>query len=147
MDMEPNREMVASSVRPIVERLLAARAVHETLASHMEQVDKNILSGSIFLDEYTGSRVVEPCDMWKIREEDSSRFFSLRDDYIAENFEVPERGYCPALIAESRVRELKKELIDASAQFFPGLTYSAVSRNTKNYEKAVELLTSLALSA
>jgi hypothetical protein len=143
----PAPHAVKKALGPIVAKLLTAQAVHQALAEEMEKVDNDLLALADYVSQYDGTPITKAKDAWLMSDEQAVTFFAARNAYIAANHTVPEVGFCPALMAESQVRDLKKELIEAATQFFPELTFDAVCMDMKTYHKAVELLTGLTLAA
>lgn len=63
-------------------------------------------------------RLTDPSETYLMTPEDSETFFTARQKYIDSLGCTLEPGFCPALVAEERLRQKENELIEAARPFF-----------------------------
>lgn len=140
----PPPTLVVEKLKKPFGAYIVAKARAEVLSEHMATWDKAELDANEYTSRYVeGERVTEPRLAWTIRDEQTDEFYRKRNDYIAEHFEVPRRGYCPALMAATALHEAERELLEAAAGIVPGWKADSFNINLTLKARAVDLLCGL----
>jgi len=155
----PNPKTVAAVLTPHVVAMLAARVIAETLREEIDAIKVRVLSEGTYTSDYAeyddenGNRVTIPKRDWTISDDQSAEYYRLLDLAIRAAGHNPPEGYCPALMAESELRDAQHALITAAERFFPGMTTSKLLCGTKTeggletHAKYLDLLAGLVMAA
>jgi len=118
-------------------RLLAAKARAEIVRTHVDRIARTVLlSGDFSVGDLALVDDLPDLEWYRYQ---YALDLALRD----AGYEIPEPGYCPALVAEHEVRLAKQALIEAGAPY-TGLAWKRVSKRVAWVNEAVECLLGLA---
>jgi len=108
-----------------------ATAYAQLKREHVDVIQRKVLSE----ENYTGHqmikrgepknkfRVTNPKDSYLMDDENATHYFErLNSIHLSEGFEDAAKGLCPALVAESLVRDAELLLIEEAEKHFPELT-------------------------
>lgn len=114
---EPKAADVAAALMPAVDALLLATVFAQVERERVDVIQRRLLGSG----RYGGNG--EPKDAWhQLTEEAAARYYDDCDKAQAEAGYKLDPGYCPALIAEHDKIKAEWALIEAAAEFFPGVT-------------------------
>ena len=110
------------TLRTLAADVMDKRSKAAALRTQIDAIKRGILGAGNFVSEYDGTRITEPSRDWMMEDDQAEGYYALLDDAkIAAGFD-PEpirEGFCPALVAESAVRDAEHDLIEAGRQI-PG---------------------------
>lgn len=116
------------NMTPVVNELLTTRLIFEHVSKLIDDNAAKIITDNEFRyhtqwDKYPrinlpDDRIVRnPKHDYMMADEDAARYHSLRADFVEQSgWVVPERGYCPALMADWRCTELEWQILAAMAE-------------------------------
>ena len=126
-----------ATVRPVAAAVLVAKAEAEVLREKVDAIKAEILAVGEYMSEplegrgksIPARRITKPKEDWLI--EDWAPYNALVDARVRA--EVPgaadlEEGYCPALVAESKLRDAEQRLLEATAPLL-NITASQINRS------------------
>jgi len=148
----PTPAAVIAALGTLVSTMLVARAVAEVLREEVDGYKQAILDAGDYRDQYTDERITEPSDDWTMSDEESSSYLALLDATVRAAGHNPPEGFCPALMAESALRDAQAAMIKAAEPFF-GVTAGQLLCGTKTergletHAKYLDLLTGLVVNA
>jgi hypothetical protein len=156
MDKAKFYEMVADeSCVKVVSALFQAIAYCETVRSVIEPKQKEVLAKHQFKiapkwQERFEKRgfsydkvIVDHSDLFLIADEDFQVYLDEMDVFHREQgFDKPAKEYCPLLIAENLVRDVKKQVTDF-LEPYTGISYDMVSYSLDSYRKYFDLIMGL----
>lgn len=120
-----NARKVSAALTPHVNAVLMATAYAKTIREKFDVVYGEILDIQDVRDD-KGERITDPRYYWTMAERYEAAYFAECDKRRAELGHVLPPGNCPALIAECLQRDAEHLLIEASAEFFPGVTVNSL---------------------
>jgi len=122
-----NADTLARTLTPHVNLALVARAQAELLRDEVDAIKAELLAANEYFDEYTGERITEPKDDWTMGDEAHPAYLALLDARVRAAGHNPPEGFCPALMAESTLRDAEHALIEA-ARVYPEFAHMTTSR-------------------
>jgi hypothetical protein len=109
---------IATAIAPEVDALLAAREAAETIRAKVDAIRTRTLAAGTYADEDTGERITVAAVDWTMSAEQFAGYnAAVLAAGRAEGLTAPE-GCCPALMAETAVRDAERALIAKSEPFF-----------------------------
>lgn len=106
-----------------------------------------LLKSAIFLDQYSGERILDPKYDWLMEESVFLTYWKAVEDELNVKGlrEGLESGQCPALIAENEVIKVNREIIEWTAKTIgEGKEFiDGVYSNMKYYHEALDLFDQL----
>lgn len=115
------------AMTPVVNELLTTRTICEHVRKLINENAASIIAANTFRyhTQWNKYRINLPADRiirdlkddHMMSDEDAERYYSLRADFVEQSgWIVPERGYCPACMAEHRCLQLEWRLLEAMAE-------------------------------
>lgn len=118
------RKVAAALMKP-AKLVLAAKTVAKMERERVDKIKREILAAQVFTyrdDDGRQLRVTEPKYDWQMGEHDAQKYYALLEARHARDGYKLEPGHCPALVAEHEQTKAEWLLIEAAAEFFPGVT-------------------------
>jgi hypothetical protein len=116
---------VAAALREHVAELLVRKAFAQVERERVDAIQKRELRQQYYygrIDERQ-VRITNPRESYLMDDDSAKRYFEkLNAIHLADGFADAARGYCPALVAETKETEAEWALIKAAEEFFPGVT-------------------------
>lgn len=141
--MMPSKKDIPAIVRALtgpVNQYLAAKVIADDLRRRVDECSQRALNEAVYISRYTRERVTDPKGDWTIIEDDWKKYHARAVGFQeAAGLHPLKPGNCPALEAESTVREAARAIAEASIEFFPDVTIDALMSNFRNYEKWIDL--------
>lgn len=153
-----NARNVAKALTPVVNEWLLVKLKLEAISERIDAMDREILQANDFRyaerwakngrEKYVG-RVLDPELTYLMDEDDSAKYFEIRDDRIAaDGWDVPERGYCPKCMADSEMVEMNHKLIAEAGKHIPGVTADKLlCAGMDKYREFIDLCVKLVVNA
>lgn len=136
----------------VVTSLFQMTAFVETVRGVIETKQKDILSFYQFdiAHEWVGrgvekEKILKPSETYLLDEQDFNIYLSeLKKFYFSDEcpFKPSKPDNCPLLEAESKLRDIKREIADYFEPYF-GFGYEGICGNLENYRKYYDLLMSM----
>lgn len=141
--MMPSKKDIPAIVRALtgpVNQYLAAKVIADDLRRRVDECSQRALDEAVYTSRYTRERVTDPKDDWTIIEDEWQKYHARAVGFQEAAGLFPAKpGNCPALEAESTVRDAMRAIAEASIEFFPGVTIEGLMSSFKNYEMWVDL--------
>lgn len=154
--METLTKEAAESLTPAVNALLMAKTYAELKREEIESIQLQILKDDVYKGSDIGNRgesrgnfrITETKDTYLMKDEDWEIYHAKVNAINLENgFKDAERGLCPALVAETTVRDAQKILIECAEEYFEGVTgHKLLCAGYGKYQEYIDLLVGLVLS-
>lgn len=139
----------AKALNRPVNALLLAKAYAQCEREKMDKVDLRLLADRVYMDQYAeGKRITEPKDTWHMNETDAAHYQKLRQTEIDRmGYKLP-RDHCPALVAEYLETQAEWAVVDAAAEFFPGVDRDGLlCLGLEKYHQFIDLVCKLVVNA
>ncbi len=139
-----NKTAIQKRFRPLVAKLLAARAVAEVIRPKINAQHAEILAAGDYRD-HNGERITEPKWAWTIQDEDVAAAFYAECDKAnaAAGYKNLPAGRCPALTAEHEALKVEWAMIALAVELIDPVLENA---NGENRTKLLDLLCGMALA-
>ena len=142
-----NPREIAHKLKPYVENLLIKKAIAQTIREEVNVIQGRILAtNSFYSSEEWGEpyRIADPGEAWLMPESDHVIYWELvADAYEKTGYQLKDRDYCPALIAENKQNEAERALIEAAAPYFNVTNPQLIGNRRERY---LDLLIGLVVS-
>ncbi len=114
----PTRDQILD-LCSVVDGLKIVRTRAERIRALVDLEGEAILKTMIYTDRYTGKRITDPNDAWKLNEADHASYLTKKERAVGRAIgRLQPKGHCPALIEEGRVTRQETEVTIASAPLF-----------------------------
>lgn len=154
---EKNARKLASAIMDDVAELLVLRAKAQILREEIDEIHRQVLSERDYFMTFPArgdrperkEKMTERSYAFLLSDEDAAHYFARVEEIVQADprYDV-KPGYCPALIAESAVRDAERALVDKSSQWLGATANDLLcSRNgLDRYRRYVDLLCGLCAS-
>lgn len=155
---ESTARELASALMEDVAELLILRAKADVLNEEIGAIHDRVLNARVYMAHIAkrgdrparSYRITKRGESFLMSEEDSAHYFATVDALIQADPRYDVKAeYCPALIAESAVRNAERALVDKSSRWLGVTTDDLLcSKNgLERYRKYIDLLCKLCASA
>jgi len=136
-----NKEKLAQvyeSAKPFVDNVLLAMARAQLERERVDKIYNAILADGVYMDDQ-GNQILDNNRAYRINDKQAADYYKLCDLALREaGYDLPDVGYCPALMAEEEQREAERQLVDAVAPLL-GITRAVLMLNFDSYKRFIDL--------
>lgn len=133
-----SKKTVQKIIKPAALKVIALQAAAETLRKIVDARHAAILAAKEYKTA-DGERVTEPKHDWLICDEQSREYFDAIDKANRDAGFTGPFDHCPALIAETELRDAQRELTDVAGPLF-GITFDQIMTSANCLEKYAEFI-------